>query len=120
MKLFRKVNLDPRTRVPFEEWIQKINHFIAAGSLFKDESADPTLKEMFTLLPSFWHGMEPGERQVVMTIMESISYAWSADCIQQIMTECLITVGQMTDLRTCIIVARQHPESLVGGPVEKS
>jgi hypothetical protein len=56
--------------------------------------------------------MESAERQVVMTIMESNSYAWSAECIQQIMTKCLITIGQMTDLRTWIIVARQHPESL--------
>ena len=64
------------------------------------------------MLPSFWHVMEPSERQVVMTIMETNSYAWSAECIQRIMTECLITIGQMTDLRTCIIVMRVHPEML--------
>jgi hypothetical protein len=56
--------------------------------------------------------MEPGERRVVMTITESDSYACSAECIQQIMTECLIAIGQMTDLCACIIVARQHPELL--------
>ena len=28
------------------------------------------------------------------------------------MAECLITVGQMTNLCMCIIVVRQHPESL--------
>ncbi len=64
------------------------------------------------MLPSFWHGMKLEERRVVMIIMESNSYAWSAECIQQIMTECLIAVGQMTDLCMFIIVARQHPESL--------
>lgn len=63
-------------------------------------------------LPSFWHGMEPSKRKVVMTIMQSFSYSWSAECITWIMAECAVTIGQLQDLCTCIIVAKDHPETL--------
>ena len=58
--------------------MKKIDHVVAALVKFKDENAGPTPKEKFTLLPSSWHGMYPSERKVVMTIMQSYSYAWSA------------------------------------------
>ena len=109
---FRKVNLDPLKRVPFNEWMKKIARFVTASVNFKDENVGPTSKEKFILLPSFWHGMAPSERKVVMTIMQSYSYSWSAECISRIMEECTVTIGQMQDLRTCIIVARKHPETL--------
>ena len=109
---FRKVNLDPRRRTPFVEWMTKIQRFVTASVNFKDENVGPNSKEKFALLPSFWHVMKPSERKVVMTIMQLFSYSWSAECITRIVEECAVTIGQMQDLRTCIIVAKDHPETL--------
>ena len=71
---FRRVNLEPTTRLPFQEWCNKIKNYIRAGELFKEEPVDVTPQQKFALLPPFWHGMTPGERRVVMTVGGTCEY----------------------------------------------
>jgi hypothetical protein len=53
-------NFDPQTWTSFLEWCKKIELHLHSGQLFKLEA----LKEdLFLLLPAFWHGMFPDERQ---------------------------------------------------------
>ena len=109
---FRRVNLDPRERVSVQEWCQKIKHFLLAGEQFKEEEVDLTPREMFNMLPSMWHGMEPADRRVVMTVLTSHGYQYTAASLQQLHTECNIPYSQLNDIRICVIIARQHPETL--------
>ena len=63
---YRRVNLDPRTRVSFQEWCKKIKHFLMTGEEFKEEDVDPTPQHKFNLLPKFWHGMLPADRRKLL------------------------------------------------------
>ena len=38
-KSFRRVNLDPRDRDDFPTWCKRINQYLTAGELFKNERA---------------------------------------------------------------------------------
>jgi hypothetical protein len=116
---FRRVNLDPRTRVSFVKWCQKIKQFLTAGEEFKEELADLSPQDTFNLLPSTWHGMEPAERRAVMTVLESHDFQYTAASLQQLHTECRIPYAQMNDVRVCVLIARQHPETLDMLPKKK-
>ena len=50
---YRRVNLDPRTRLCFKDWCKKIWHFVMAGTAFKEENVEPTPQQLFDLLPVF-------------------------------------------------------------------
>ena len=67
---------------------------------------------MFNLLPSLWHGMEPAECRVAMTILESHNFQYTADALQQLHLECHLPFNQLSNIRVCAIVARQHPQTL--------
>jgi len=108
---FQRVNLDPRTRVCFQEWCKKISHFLCAGEAFKEESIDPTPRELFQLLPPTWHGMSVAERKVVMTIVTT-NGGYTRQCLEQLHNECRIPYSQMNDIRVCVIIGRDHPETL--------
>ena len=109
---YRRVNLDPRERVCFQEWCKKIKHFLVAGEAFKEEDADYSPQEMFNMLPSFWHGMEPAERRVVMTILQSNNFQYTAETLRRLNIECNLPFSQLSDIRVCVIIARQHPGTL--------
>jgi hypothetical protein len=47
--------------VLFGDWTKRIECFLQAGESFKAEAVDTYL-----LLPSFWHGMEPNEKRLVV------------------------------------------------------
>ena len=85
---------------------------MVAGELFKEENVQPTAQEKFDLLPLFWQGMSEGERKVVMTVMETNHFNYTANTLQQLHVECSIEYAKMNDLRVCVSVAREHPESL--------
>ena len=87
MRSYKRVNLDPRERVCFQEWCKKIKHFLVAGEAFKEEDADYSPQEMFNMLPSFWHGMEPAERRVVMTILQSNNFQYTAETLKRLNIE---------------------------------
>ena len=79
---FQRVNLHPGTRVAFPEFCKKIAGFLRASESFKDESVDPKPKEKFALLPLFWHAMQPLDMKVVMTIVGSHGFHYTATCLR--------------------------------------
>ena len=113
---YRRCNLDPNVRLSFPEWCKKIGKFLTAGGLFKEENVEPSAREKFDLLPSFWKGMSEAERKIVMTIMSTNQFKYTATALQQLHKECTIAYGQMNDLRVCVIIAQEHPESLAFEP----
>jgi len=60
---FKMVNMHPSHRLPFLEWIQKIDGALQGGIGYVAE--ETTAKTRFDLLPTFWRGMEPDERRKV-------------------------------------------------------
>ncbi len=109
---FRRVKLEPTTRMPFQEWCNKIKNFLCAGELFKEESIDITPQQKFALLPPFWHGMTPAERRVVMTVIDSHCEKYSPECINMLRFECNLLMSHIADVRVCAFVSREHPEML--------
>lgn len=109
---FRRVNLEPSTRLPFPQWCTKIRNFLRAGELFKDENIDATPQQIFAMLPTFWHGMQPADRKVVMTVIQSHGGLYTPGCLEQLHTECNIPYSHMNDLRVCVNIANSHPETL--------
>ena len=79
---------------------------------FKGESVDPTLEEKFALLPSFWHAMQPSDRKVVMTIVGSHGFHYTAACLRMLHLECRLAYAQMDDIRVCVIVTPEHHETV--------
>ena len=76
----------------------------------------PSAREKFDLLPSFWKGMTEAERKVVMTVMSTNQFKHTATTLQQLHQECKIAYCQMNDIRVCVIIAQEHPESLAFEP----
>ena len=67
---------------------------------------------MFALLPMFWHSMTPSDRKVVMTVVQSHGFHYTAPCLSMLRFECRLPYALMNDVRVCVIVSRENPESL--------
>ena len=81
---FNKVNLNPKTRVPFQDWCVRISHYIQGGeSSFKPE----VVRDPYTLLSAFWHGMEPDEKKLAVEIVTSHSHSYSVACVKELNTK---------------------------------
>ena len=87
-KSFRHVNLHPFHRDDFPTWCKRIGRYLRAGEFLKDESAYSYASETFSLLPSFWNGMSPVERRVVVTVTETNNNEMSVTCMNTLYQEC--------------------------------
>ena len=54
-----------------------------------------------------------------MTVLKSHDFQYTAASLQQLHTECRIPYTQMNDVRVCVFIARQHPETLDMLPKKK-
>ncbi|KAJ1447819.1 hypothetical protein M885DRAFT_175856 [Pelagophyceae sp. CCMP2097] len=88
-ELFAKVNLDPLTRVGFPDWCIKIGHY--------------------TLLPPFWHGMEPSDKRRVVRIIDAHG-DFTVNCVKELYTPCHVPYNDMQNPRLCYEVAKEHPK----------
>ena len=104
---FNRVNLNPKTRVSFGEWCAKIAHFLQGGLTFKPESAD----DVYALLPSFWHGMQPSEKTAVVATVD-FHNGFSIACVTQLFYESHILMKDMHHVRVCYDLAKEHPSHL--------
>ena len=81
---FDKVNLKPSTRVGFNLWCKRIEHYLQGGeSSFKAE----VVRDPYTLLPAFWHGMEPAEKKLAASIVSSYGNAFSVACVKELIAK---------------------------------
>ena len=78
------------------------------------EERPPSPKENVTptLLPAFWHSMMPADRKVVMTVVQSHGYHYTAVCLEMLRFECRLSYSLMSDVPVCVTVSREHPQSL--------
>ncbi len=108
---FERCNLHPWARKEFPEFCKKISSHLRAGDTFKDDNIQPTAEDKFAALPSFWHGTL-AERKVMMTVFQRYAFQYTAACLKVLHVECKLMYSQMNDARVCMLVLREHPESL--------
>ena len=56
--------------------------------------------------------MLPAERKVAMTIFGTNGGKYTRECVEALNTECKLTISQLQDIRVCIVIAKEHPETL--------
>lgn len=111
VRSFQKVNLHPHHRLPFPEWCAKIRQFLEGGANFNEE----TILDPYTLLPSWWHGMLPAEKERSMALWTSCEHDFSVLFVKKAHAELNIPLSEMQNLRICLELAREHPEHLSKG-----
>jgi hypothetical protein len=92
--------------VSFGDWTKRIECVLQAGESFKAEAVDTYL-----LLPSFWHGMKPDERRLVVASVQKYQ-GYSIDCLKELQDVCSIPIKDMQHLQVCIECAKEHAEQL--------
>ena len=120
---FISCNLNPKHRKSFQEWVVKIKHFLHSGQTFKCDTA----VDKYALLPAFWHGMSPDEKQQVVRVVDESSEsdaglgAWTPACLRKLNQDCHIPMKDMQHIRLCYIVGKELPETLsLSGPLENA
>ena len=110
-----KVNLKPSTRVPFNEWCERIKHYLQGGeSSFKPE----VVHDAYTLLSPFWHGMEPDEKKLAFSITTAHEHAYSVACVKDLMSKLHVPVSELQNLRVALELAVHDPSHLERGKPE--
>ena len=51
-------------------------------------------------------------RRVAMTILNSHGGKYTSQCLRALKTECKLNLNQLTEIRVCMIIAKEHPETL--------
>ena len=108
---FNKVNLKPSTRVSFPDWIKRIEHYVQGGESFKLE----VVRDPYTLLSSFWHGMAPDEKSNAMSIFVSHEKAFTVACVKDLSSKIHIPMPEMQNVRVGIELALLDPSHLERG-----
>ena len=112
---FKKVNLHPHFRVSFAQWCERISHFLQGGQSFKQE----VVQDGYALLPSFWHGMLPEQKQRAALIFASHGNSYSVACVQELTgAKGVVQLDQMQNLRVCLELASEDPSHLERGVPE--
>ena len=101
-------NLNPLHRTSFGDWCDKISTDLEVGQQFKPETSD----DIYSLLPSFWHGMEPHEKKAVMAVIAEFGGMFCVDCVRKLKDECSIPTKDLQNLRVCYETAKKYPEHL--------
>ena len=117
---FKRVNLHPSFRLNFKEWTEKIAGFLEAGSIYKNFNPKPSALELFSLLPSFWWGVNSENRQNTLDISRKYGdRSFSLECTDEMHRTLHIPYADMDNLRVCVYIAEEHPETInypVGEP----
>ena len=101
----------------FDEWCTRISHFLQGGEgSFKPEA----VRNQYALLPAFWHGMEPAEKKLAASILESHAHSFTMLCLRELNSKVHVPFADMQHLRVCLELAAQDPSHLERGVPEKS
>ena len=70
--------------------------------------------DKYLLLPSFWHGMTPVEKKLVVGVVEKHG-SYNVECCQELHHSCHIPYKDIPNLRVCIQSALECPRQLDRG-----
>ena len=104
-----KVNLKPSTRVGFQDWCKRISHYLQGGeSSFKPE----IVRDSYALLSPFWHGMEPDEKKLAISIVKSHESTFTTACVKEMIERAHVPITEMQNMRVAIELALKDPSHL--------
>jgi hypothetical protein len=109
---FMRVNLHPHHRVDFPTWCVRIANFLQGGASFKPEL---TAVDTYKLLPAFWQGMTPEEKQRCLAIHELHGNKYNVACLRQMHEEMHVLLTDMQHLRVCLELAIENPNHVTRG-----
>jgi len=98
---FRACNLDPRTRLDFKAWCDKISPFLLGGQTFKEEE-DITAEYIYEMMPAFWKGMTVDERKKLMGLAKSYNYNFTFEMVKTAIKELHIPMANMHGARIVV------------------
>ena len=103
-----QVNLNPLQRVAFPAWCTRISSFLEGGDSFKQEDE----LDVYSLLPSFWHGMLPAEKVLAMGVLNKHGGQWNPACVSEMADTVHVQLKDMQNLRVCLDAAKTEPGHL--------
>jgi len=56
--------------------------------------------------------MKPIDRRVAISILNDGGRKYTPQCLVAPKTECKLNLNHLTDIRVCMMIAKQHPETL--------
>jgi hypothetical protein len=101
---FDSCNLDPRTRVSFDEWCERIDHLLQGGESFVPETFNSNSEayHIYAMLPTWWHAMTPHENKGVTAVAEAHGRHFTVECVTEMHLACFIPMKGMLNLRLCL------------------
>jgi hypothetical protein len=101
---FDSCNIDPRTRVSFGEWCERISHFLQGGESFVPETfnANSEAYHIYAMLPTWWHAMTPHEKKGAAAVEEVHGRQFTVECVTEMHLACSIPMKDMQNLRLCL------------------
>ena len=95
---FRACNLDPRTRIGFKEWCDKISQYLLGGQTFKVED-EVDAEYIYEMMPGFWRGMTVEERKKLRNVITKNENKFTVQCLKELHQQCHIPYNQMHHIR---------------------
>jgi hypothetical protein len=101
---FDSCNLDPRTRVSFGEWCERIDHFLQGGESFVPETFNTNSEahHIYAMLPTWWHAMTPHEKKGVAAVSDAHDRQFTVECVTEMHLACSIPMKDLQNLRLCL------------------
>ncbi|HSN65040.1 MAG TPA: hypothetical protein VLS94_00280 [Fusibacter sp.] len=118
-KSFHACNMDPRSRVSFEAWCDKISLALRVGeNCFLNNGQ--AIVDTYSLLPAFWHHTPPEEKKMVKAMVYGVyGGEYSVACCEALMKSCFIAKKDLQAIQLCLFCAEKCPEQLdMGVPTE--
>ena len=110
---FKKVNLHPVHRLPFDAWLKKIDSALSGGEFFAARTS------LFDAMPVMWKSMSVENRHAVVSIIDSFykdtalegQPVWTTHNVLRLVK--YVPLADVGKLRCCYLAAKQDPSVFV-------
>ena len=112
-KSFKRVNLHPHHRVPFNDWLKRIDEAIQGGERFFCEGQN----SLYEAMPALWKNMDVECRHRLVRVIDGFyrntaGDPWNENNVKQLLQ--FAPLLELSKLRTCYLAAKKDPSVYVG------
>ena len=107
---FKATNLNPKLRIPFPAWCEKIKGFLTAGSDFEKEVDIDRRK----LLPAWWKVWDEPEKIAAIALVNEHDGFWGVELVKDVLDKFDVSVENLQDFRVCCSVEEECGSSVLG------
>ena len=76
------------------------------------------IRDAYTALSPFWRGMDPVEKKLAVSIVESHQHAYSVVCVKELIEKLHVPTAELQNLRVAIELAMKDRSHLERGAPE--